>query len=174
MCPKLTPDERGFFEQVRYSRGITVDLLFDAPPAVPPHYCAGLPRAEGFDLAGVTVEHHKPGMAPPGAGLLSARLAPAAAARLWGAPDEAVARPALDALAATPFGRLHPFEFAVHRWPTLLPCFEAGSPARLARFRHRIDRSPRLAFAGDYLLGPSADAALTSGMRAATEVLRGL
>ena len=29
-----------------------------------------------------------------------------------------------------------------------------------------------MAFAGDYLVGPSAEAALTSGMRAATEIAR--
>ena len=32
-------------------------------------------------------------------------------------------------------------------------------------------RSPRLAFAGDYLVGPYTEMALTSGMRAATEVV---
>jgi predicted NAD/FAD-dependent oxidoreductase len=35
-----------------------------------------------------------------------------------------------------------------------------------------MDRSPRLAFAGDYLVGPYAEGALTSGMRAAAEIAR--
>jgi predicted NAD/FAD-dependent oxidoreductase len=62
----------------------------------------------------------------------------------------------------------------VHRWPAMLPQFGAGSLRLLARFQARMARSPRLAFAGDYLVGPHAEGALTSGMRAATEIARGL
>ena len=36
------------------------------------------------------------------------------------------------------------------------------------------ERSQRLAFAGDYLIGPYTEMALTSGLRAATDVARGL
>jgi oxygen-dependent protoporphyrinogen oxidase len=41
VCPKLTPDERGFFEQVRYVRGMIVHLMFGkAPPTVSPFRAA--------------------------------------------------------------------------------------------------------------------------------------
>ena len=75
---------------------------------------------------------------------------------------------------------------AARRWPQsfegprrgvgkgMLPQFGAGFLQRLARFLARMDRSPRLAFAGDYLVGPHAEGALTSGMRAATEIARAL
>ena len=86
------------------------------------------------------------------------------------APDTAVADLALENLAATPIGRLTPVGFAVHRWDPMLPHFGSGHLARLARFYRRIDRSPRLAFAGDYLVGPYTEAALTSGLRAADEI----
>jgi predicted NAD/FAD-dependent oxidoreductase len=56
----------------------------------------------------------------------------------------------------------------------MVPQFRVGYTARLAAFLSRTDRSPRLAFAGDYLVGPSTEAALTSGMRAATEIARTL
>ncbi len=55
----------------------------------------------------------------------------------------------------------------------MLPIFYPGYLTSLARFGRRIERSPRIAFAGDYLLGPTAESALTSGMRAATEIGRG-
>ena len=45
---------------------------------------------------------------------------------------------------------------------------------RLSSFLRRNDRSPRLSFAGDYLIGPNLEAAVTSGMRAASDVARSL
>jgi predicted NAD/FAD-dependent oxidoreductase len=54
----------------------------------------------------------------------------------------------------------------------MLPLFYAGYLPRLAAFHARAEHSPRLAFAGDYLIGPYTEMALTSGMRAATEIAR--
>jgi oxygen-dependent protoporphyrinogen oxidase len=56
----------------------------------------------------------------------------------------------------------------------LLPKFAPGYLPRLAAFLERPERTPRLAFAGDYLVGPYAEMALVSGMRAAAEILREL
>jgi oxygen-dependent protoporphyrinogen oxidase len=172
VCPKLTPAERGFFEGVRYVRGIVAHLLFEEAPKTLGWYGISFPRPERFDLYGLAVDHHKPGAAPPGAGLLNAALGAAAAARLWEASDAAVADLVLENLAATPLGRLRPFDFAVHRWPAMLPQFGPRYLRRLEIFLGRLDRSPRLAFAGDYLVGPYTEAALSSGMRAATEIAR--
>jgi oxygen-dependent protoporphyrinogen oxidase len=174
VCPKLTPAERGFFETVRYVRGIIVHLLFEKAPASLPYYGVAFPRREGVGLYGLAVDHWKPGAAPPGAGLANAALDARAVARLWDAPDAAVAEHVLESLARTPLGRLRPCETVVHRFAPMLPQFGAGFLPRLARFLGRLDRSPRLAFAGDYLVGPYTEAALTSGLRAATEIARAL
>jgi predicted NAD/FAD-dependent oxidoreductase len=93
---------------------------------------------------------------------------------MWQASDAAVEGFVLGNLARTPIGELSPMACVVHRWPAMLPQFGAGYLPRLARFQTRMDRSPRLAFAGDYLVGPYAEGALTSGMRAATEIARAL
>ena len=174
VCPKLTPDERGFFEQVRYARGMIVHLMFERAPATLPYYGVAFPRREGLELYGLAVDHWKPGVAPPGAGLVNAALTARAAARLWGAPDAEIADLVLENLARTPIGRLRPAATVVHRWSPMLPQLYAGYLPRLARFQSRLERSPRLAFAGDYLVGPYTEAALTSGLRAATEIARGL
>jgi oxygen-dependent protoporphyrinogen oxidase len=170
ICPHLTPTERGFFGGVRYVRGSIVFLMFDQAPATLPYYGVAFPRREGLDLYGLAVDHHKAGVAPAGSGLLNAALTAAAAARMWSRPDGDIVDLVLANLARTPIGRLVPADAVVHRWDPMLPQFRAGYLPALASFLRRRDRSPRLAFAGDYLIGPYTEAALTSGLRAAQEV----
>jgi protoporphyrinogen oxidase len=174
LCPKLTPQERGFFENLCYTRGITAHLLLDEAPASLTHYGVAFPRRPGFGLYGLVADHEKGGVAPPGAGLLSTTLTEAAAARVWRAGDSEVAGLVLDNLSRTPLGNLSPRKVVIHRWPAMLPHFEPGHLRRLAGFLGRADRSARLAFCGDYLVGPHLEGALTSGMRAASEVVRSL
>ncbi|CAG0949572.1 protoporphyrinogen/coproporphyrinogen III oxidase [Myxococcaceae bacterium] len=174
ICPRLTDAEREFLEAVHYVRGIVVFLLLDRAPQTLPYYGVAFPRPEGIDLYGLAVDHHKPGVCPPGAGLLNAALTARAAARLWDSSDDAIAGHVLDELARTPVGRLEPHGTAVHRWDPMLPQFRAGYLPRLAAFLARRERSPRLAFAGDYLVGPYTECALTSGLRAAGEVVASL
>jgi oxygen-dependent protoporphyrinogen oxidase len=173
-CPKLTPEERGYFESVRYTRGIVAHLLLERPPPALAYTGVAFPRREGLDLYGLAVDHVKPGAAPRGAGLLNTVLTEEAAARLWDAADERIASCVLGSLARTPIGRLRPLGCAVQRWAPMLPLFRPGHLVRLERFGRRMERSPRLAFAGDHLVGPHAEGAVTSGMRAATEVCRSL
>jgi oxygen-dependent protoporphyrinogen oxidase len=172
LCPKLAPAERGFFESVRYGRGMVAHLLLESPPRPLPYASVVFPRAEGFDLCSLAVGHHEPGVAPHGAGLLHVTLSSRAAARMWEAPDAEIGDLVVERLARTPIGGLAPAGCAVHRFSPMLPQFGVGHLPRLAAFLGRMERSPRMAFAGDYLVGPFAEAALTSGMRAATEIAR--
>jgi oxygen-dependent protoporphyrinogen oxidase len=167
ICPALSVAEQQFFAAVRYVRGIIVFLLFDRAPETLPYYGVAFPRREGLDLYGLAVDHHKAGVSPPGAGIVNAALTAAAAARVWDRPDSEIVELVCDNLARTPIGRLGPVAAVVHRWNPMLPQFYAGYLPRLASFLARADRSPRLAFAGDYLIGPYTEAALTSGLRAA-------
>jgi protoporphyrinogen oxidase len=174
LCPKLTPDERGFFEEVRYSRGIAVSLMLERAPRTLAMRRLAFPRSAGLGLTSLSVDHHKPGFAPPGAGLVRALLAPSACDRKWDAPDTDIANFVADELARTPVGRLEVRGAVIRRFSPMLPVFYPGYFARLARFGRRMDRSPRIVFAGDYLMGPTAEAAITSGVRAASEIGRRL
>ena len=60
----------------------------------------------------------------------------------------------------------------IHRWPSLVPRFWPGYHRSLRDFLRREDRTPRVFFAGDYLIGPYTEAALMSGLRAARDVGR--
>lgn len=174
LCPTLNEEERTFFAQVRYCRGIVVFFLMQH---LPPFdcYAISLPRRECPDIYGLAVDHYKTGVAPPGRGLLNCSFSEAAAARWFDEPDDAVVRFALDTLARTPVGSLEPLADAcVHRWQPMLPQFHRGYYHALEAFARRQRRSPRLTFCGDYLVAPYTEAALTSGLRAAEEIQRGV
>lgn len=170
LCANLLPEERSFFRQVRYCRGIIVFFLMQRLPSFD-CYGIGLPRRECPDIYGLAVDHYKEGVAPPGQGLVNCALSEAAAARWYDADDAAIVRFALDTLAKTPVGSLEPLVgWRVHRWDPMLPQFHTGYVRALAAFLARRERTPRLAFCGDYLVGPYTEAALTSGLRAAQEL----
>ena len=174
LCPKLTPIERGFFESVDYVRGTIVHLLLEKPIPDLEYFGVSFPRAENSDLYALCVDQHRVGAAPPGAGLINVALTEEAALRTWDAPESAVIEMVLDSLLRAPIGLLSPAQAVVHRWPLMLPRLGTGSLIRLSSFLRRNDRSPRLSFAGDYLIGPNLEAAVTSGMRAASDVARSL
>jgi protoporphyrinogen/coproporphyrinogen III oxidase len=167
LCPTLSATERAFFAEVRYVRGIVAFLLLERAPATLPYYGVAFPRREGVGLYGLAVDHWKAGVCPPGAGLVNVALRAREAERVWGAPDEEVLAFVQDELARTPVGRLEPARGIVHRWDPMLPLFHAGYTRAIRAFLERPERSPRLAFAGDYLVGPYTEMALTSGLRAA-------
>ena len=173
ICPKLTPAERGFFEQLELAQGIVVHLLLDRAPRLDWHLLA-FPRRSGFGIASLMACHRQPGLAPEGAGLLRAVLREGASERLAQASDDEVRGLVLDNLERSGLADCSPSAIWVQRFSGLAPKYVPGHFARLQRFGNRAERSARLAFCGDYLMGPSADAGLASGLRAASDVVKSL
>jgi len=184
ICRTLTSDECGFFDSVGYAPAIQVDLLLETPPggrvplALDDCYGACFQRSAGREkrsaIRSVFLSHREPGAGPPGSGHLTVQLAEHAVRQLARAKDGEIVGFTTDALARTPIGLLPSHEAVVQRWANARPLFPLGALSRLEHFGVRIARSPRLAFAGDYLIGPTVEGALTSGMRAASRVVQSL
>jgi oxygen-dependent protoporphyrinogen oxidase len=173
--PILAPAERDFFAGLAYEPAITLAVAL-GDPVVPRFIRVRVPRGEGWPLASLAIEPGLPrGRVPDGCAV--ARLV---ARSDWSrahldAPDDAIAKELLRYLV-----RLHPIAServrftAVTRWPLGFPRFEVGCYRALERFaRVQEDRSAegrRVYFAGDYLIAPSVEGAITSGFRAAAAV----
>lgn len=170
ICPVLTPVERDFLTGVVYRRGLCVHLLLEKRGRPLPASTLAFPRSEGLGLASVAAEHLEPGHAAGETGLLRVQLHDEVAARLWAQSDEEVASFVHDALARTPLGPPESTEAVVQRFDPFLPRLATGHARALRRFRSRPGATPRLVFAGDYLLGCGVEAALASGVRAAREI----
>jgi oxygen-dependent protoporphyrinogen oxidase len=175
LCEGLTASEEAFFGAVRYAASIVVFVMTSDLQADPGVYGVGIPRCEGVGLYGLAVENPKEGVVPPGKTMFNCAISEAMAEGLFCAPDDVVVEAVHGELAKLPLRGLDRVEgHAVHRWPALVPRFYPGYHRALGRFFARGDRSERLFFAGDYLVGPYTEAALTSGLRAADEAAAGL
>jgi oxygen-dependent protoporphyrinogen oxidase len=171
LCDTLTASERGFFEGVRYASSIIVFVMTSTTEADPGVYGVGISRPEGVRLYGMAMENPKEGAVPPGKTMFNCAFSEEYAAELMSKPDGDVIEALHGELRKLPLRGLDETEgHAVHRWPELVPQFYAGYIRSLAAFKQRVERSDRIFFAGDYLVGPYTEAALTSGLRAAADV----
>ena len=171
LCDTLTPGERRFFESVRYAKSIICFVMTSDTEADPGIYGLGIGRKEGVKLYGMAMENPKEGAVPEGKTMFNCAISEAYAAELFNRSDSEVAEAALSELRKLPLRGLDKTEHVVvHRWPELVPQFYSGYIRALADFKQRTDRSDRIFFAGDYLVGPYTEAALTSGLRAAAAV----
>jgi protoporphyrinogen/coproporphyrinogen III oxidase len=171
LCDTLSADERRFFEGVRYASSIIVFVMTSTTEADPGIYGVGISRPEGVRLYGMAMENPKEGAVPPGKTMFNCAFSEDYAAELMTKPDGDVVEALHGELRKLPIRGLDKTEgHAVHRWPELVPQFYPGYIRSLAAFKERRQRSDRIFFAGDYLVGPYTEAALTSGLRAAEEV----
>jgi oxygen-dependent protoporphyrinogen oxidase len=177
--PLLETAERDFLDRARYVAAIVLAVALDRT-VVGRATRTRVPDAEGWPVATIAVQ-------PGGAGSPAPEgkeLALVTASGRWSqvhleTPDEVVEKDLLGLLQ-----RLHPGSSSavsfstVRRHRRAFPRFDVGRYREIARFR-RVQRDlraegRRLYFAGDYLVGPSLEGAVTSGFRAAEQVVRDL
>jgi len=171
LCDTLSDEERRFFSAVRYATSIIVFVMTSTTEADPGVYGVGIGRSEGVRLYGMAMENPKDGAVPQGKTMFNCAFSEEYAAELMSRPDSDVIEALHGELRKLPLRGMDKVEnHVVHRWPELVPQFYHGYVRALASFQQRLERSSRVYFAGDYLVGPYTEAALTSGLRAAQDV----
>ena len=177
--PLLQTAERDFLARARYVAAIVMAVALDRT-VVGRATRTRVPDTEGWPVATIAVQPGGVGApAPEGK-----ELALVTASGRWSrahleTPDEIVEKDLLGLLQ-----RLHPGSSSavsfstVRRYRQAFPRFDVGRYREIARFR-RVQRDlraggRRLYFAGDYLVGPSLEGAVTSGFRAADQIVRDL
>lgn len=164
LCPKLTPDERGFFAGVRF----LPSLLFHARLTTPtPLRFARVrfPVQLPIDLRELSFH-----ATPEGGGILRAELRGQAVAQFWAAEPSEIDAWLRERIAPLPFSVATSEARSMQRFAAGHARFAAGHETALHRFHDRIDRSPRLFFAGDALDGAGVEGAVASAERVAAEV----
>jgi oxygen-dependent protoporphyrinogen oxidase len=163
----------GWLSGVRFRPALTVALLLDRPAGVP-YFGLSFARGEASVLAALSVQENKEaGLVPPGQGVLMAFVRPESVERLQqvdGPGVYAAIRPDLDLA----FPRLHSHvkRVRVYRFDAGSAQFYPGYLAHLGSFwREGVEGSGPIALAGDYLVSPTVEGAVTAGTDAAHRVL---
>ncbi len=178
-APLLLAPEREFLAGTRHAASLVLAVGLRRP--LHPHPLqVSVPRDQGSPLETLLLEPGvRAGRVPAGRGLALLRTSAERAAHGPDAPDEAVSKELLDALAAfQPGVRAAVLFTRVLRSPRAQPRFDVGRYRELARFE-RLQAELRRAgrrvyFAGDYLVDPSWNGALASARRAAEAVAEDL
>lgn len=122
-------------------------------------------------LAATFASEKWPGRAPPGTVLLRAFVGAPDEETLRGRSDDALIRTARRDLEQLIGLSGEPLFTRVLRYPSAMPRYALGHPARAKAIHEEILRAPGVALAGNALFGVGIPDAIASGERAAAEIL---
>jgi oxygen-dependent protoporphyrinogen oxidase len=181
LVPELSPGEQGFFQNTRYAQRTSLAAVVEGPldtqiPTVwvPP---SSDPQASALSAV-VDLTPWQKGPAPPDASLVLLCARSAFLDRNGTVSDDEIGDALLRQVEdVQPGFRQRLRAQRLYRQPQAVPRFDVGRYQQIAWLhRERPRREPRskLFFAGDYLIGPHLEAAVTSGLQAASQVLQSL
>jgi protoporphyrinogen/coproporphyrinogen III oxidase len=170
---ETTPDAAEWLAGVRTRPAVSLALMLERPVGVR-WFGLSFARGEARDVGAACVGENKGAdLVPEGKGLLTVFAAPEASARLAGADGEALASALLPELRRY-FPRLEGDVSGVrgYSWREGWTPFGPGHLERIRRFGNgEPEGGGRVVVAGDYLVAPTVEGAVVSGMRAAERVL---
>jgi oxygen-dependent protoporphyrinogen oxidase len=178
LVPELSPVEQAFFESATYAQRTSLAVVLEGPLNIPiPTVWVAAPGGKnGSPLSAIMdLTPWQKGPAPSGLSLvlLCARSAFTEAHRA--ASDDEIANVLLEqAESFQPGFRRRVRAPRLNREAQATPCFGVGRYRQIARFREERQRRESrkgLFFCGDYLVGPHLEAAVSSGLRAARDVI---
>jgi oxygen-dependent protoporphyrinogen oxidase len=166
----LTPAEHDFFDATALRPVVTLSVAIEGVEGGLPTEVR-LPRRDGSAISSLVVEPGQPGgRVPEGRSQIVARARDAFADRWAEMADDVVAKNLMSSLELAMPG-IGERILTTRLGRATAPFFEVGSYRRLATFqkvqRDRRALGRRLYWAGDYLSGPTFEAASLSGLRAA-------
>ncbi len=153
----LSEQDREFFQNCRYQRVVNVAVRTQQP-VDGGCYAVSIPRVENMRAATISfIDYIDPSRIPYGEGLLV----------VSGGGPEASQSHLMDDVRR--LYRVDPKFAETSEWESGMPKFPPGRYRQIAAFKER-SRRPGLFFCGDYLMGPFVEAAVTTGLTAATEI----
>lgn len=172
MLADLPSSVTDLLRHVRYSACVHVMLACEERP-FGDIFAIAFPRKEGFSFPGITENTVKsPDLAPPGRGLVHVYTYDKFSREMFDMPDYAVKEHVIGELRRIqPAFPQEPIFCEVFRWPEALCLAAPGHIASVARLETAVREYGGLHLAGEYFGTPSAEAAISSGMRAAERLL---
>ena len=159
--PDLLSEEDGrFFQECEYQPVVSLRVA-TKQPVDGRCYAVSIPRVEKFRAATISFHDYiAPASVTAGRGLLTVSGGGAGVSS-----DQLMA----DLMKLYP---IQPESTETAEWKYGMPMFPPGRYRQIVAFQGR-ERRPGLVFCGDYLMGPFIEGAITSGFRAADEVMPG-
>ncbi len=168
----LTPLEREVFAATQYSTTYPVALTLSRP-IDDPFYGVWIPPKESEILASLAVEDAKvSGGIPEGKGLLFCLTNERWTRSFKGSREEAGEIVAKEAFRIMPHLKDSLESIKVFKWDRAVEKYPPGTLRLLSGISARRPLNRRIFYAGSYLLAPCTDAAFTSGIQAAEELMK--
>ncbi|MCY3880193.1 MAG: NAD(P)/FAD-dependent oxidoreductase [Rhodobacteraceae bacterium] len=173
ITPDLPPAISGALGQVTYSRCLRVFFGVDASPFPKGWYAVAFPRQTGALMIGMSdAAVLAPDCAPAGKALIDAVVIDSQAEALFSLDNnESQLRVLAEIRRFLPEMQERPLFAHTHRWHEAACLMPGGSMTALHKLRQAASGNVRaLSFAGDYMGVPSIEAAIRSGLDAATAI----
>lgn len=172
---QLDREQQKFLTELPYTRSVITTLCLDRPPQEPAVWLA-IPPQTHPELVAIVLNHNlAPNRTPAGAGMLTTYWLRSWNERHWDTEDTAVIDAAVAAVSKIlPEVDSHIVSAYVRRWDPCVVAWPVGGFHALASFTRSLNPASRVQLAGDYFGLSITNNSLSSGERAAAQLLKAI